>query len=48
MGVTWSQIFPPPAHFTEKDLSSLKGKVYVVTGGTSGVGKRVMIPIYMT
>ncbi|RDL33756.1 Uncharacterized protein BP5553_08124 [Venustampulla echinocandica] len=38
MGVTWSQLFPPQPTFTEKNLPSQKGKVFIVTGGTSGVG----------
>ena len=38
MGVTWSQIFPPPPTLTEVNLPSQKGKVFIVTGGYSGVG----------
>ncbi|KAJ5499328.1 Short-chain dehydrogenase/reductase SDR [Penicillium expansum] len=38
MGVTWSQIFPPPPILTEANLPSQKGKVFIVTGGYSGVG----------
>ncbi|TAQ86124.1 hypothetical protein B7494_g5554 [Chlorociboria aeruginascens] len=38
MGVTFSQFFPPGPSFTEKELPSQKGKVFIVTGGASGVG----------
>lgn len=38
MGVIWSQIFPPPPTLTEVDLPCQKGKVFIVTGGYSGVG----------
>ncbi|KAF4632434.1 hypothetical protein G7Y89_g5702 [Cudoniella acicularis] len=35
----WTQIFPPKPSFTEEDLPSLEGKVYIVTGSNTGVGK---------
>ncbi|KAF2727771.1 short-chain dehydrogenase [Polyplosphaeria fusca] len=38
MGVTLSQVFPPRPALTEANLPSQQGKVFVVTGGTSGVG----------
>ena len=38
MGQTWSQIFPPKAEYTEKNIPDLHGKVYMVTGATSGIG----------
>ena len=38
MPSTFSALFPPPPVFTEKDLSSLTGKVFIVTGAASGVG----------
>lgn len=31
-------MFPGKPHFTDKDLPSLAGKVYLVTGGNSGIG----------
>ncbi|RAO66676.1 uncharacterized protein BHQ10_002688 [Talaromyces amestolkiae] len=38
MGAIWTQMYPPSPHFTEKDLPSLVGKVFIVTGGNAGVG----------
>ncbi|KAJ5624047.1 steroid dehydrogenase [Penicillium lagena] len=38
MGVTWSQFFPPAPTLTEANLPSQKGKVFIVTGGYSGIG----------
>ena len=38
MGTTFSQFFPPSPKLTEHNLPSQKGKVFVVTGGASGVG----------
>jgi retinol dehydrogenase-12 len=36
---TLSQFIPPwPPKFTDKDLPSLAGKVYIVTGAASGIG----------
>jgi NAD(P)-dependent dehydrogenase (short-subunit alcohol dehydrogenase family) len=38
MPSTLSALFPPAPTFTNKDLPSLAGKVYIVTGAASGVG----------
>lgn len=46
MGVTYSQFFPPPAALTEANLSSQDGKVFVVTGGASGVGLELCALLY--
>lgn len=35
---TFSSVFPPAPPFTEKNLGSLTGKVYIITGAASGVG----------
>ncbi|RFU24942.1 hypothetical protein B7463_g11391, partial [Scytalidium lignicola] len=41
MGNQWSMMFPPKPEFTEKSLADLEGKVYIVTGSSSGVGKEL-------
>ncbi|KAF2873700.1 putative steroid dehydrogenase [Massariosphaeria phaeospora] len=38
MGVTFSQFFPPSPPLTEANISSQQGKVFIVTGGASGIG----------
>ncbi|KAI1131179.1 short-chain dehydrogenase [Nemania abortiva] len=38
MGAQWSQFFPPKSQFTEADVPSLDGKVFLITGGASGIG----------
>lgn len=43
----FSAFFPPPPKFTDKDLPSLKGKVYIVTGGASGVGYELAKILYV-
>ena len=46
MGVTYSQFFPPHPTLTEANLPSQKGKVFIVTGGTSGVGFELCAILY--
>ncbi|KAI0596494.1 putative short-chain dehydrogenase [Biscogniauxia sp. FL1348] len=41
-----SQAFPPKPAFTERDLPSLEGKVYIVTGANTGVGKELARLLY--
>ncbi|KAK7203666.1 hypothetical protein BZA70DRAFT_283103 [Myxozyma melibiosi] len=43
---TYSQMFPPKPVFTEKDIPILSGKVFLVTGGYSGVGLEVCRALY--
>ncbi|KAI0017572.1 putative estradiol 17 beta-dehydrogenase [Xylariomycetidae sp. FL0641] len=44
---SWTQFFPPKPGFTVKDLSdSLHGKVYIVTGANSGMGKELARVLY--
>lgn len=42
----WTQCFPPAPTFTEKNLPDLSGKVYLVTGATSGVGRELARMLY--
>ncbi|KAI1825511.1 short-chain dehydrogenase [Xylaria intraflava] len=46
MGVQWSQFFPPKPQFTEADVASLDGKVFLVTGGASGIGYELVQILY--
>ncbi|KAI9690617.1 MAG: hypothetical protein M1820_009974 [Bogoriella megaspora] len=46
MGITWSQFFPPRPTLTEANLPSQKGKVFLVTGGYSGVGYELCAILY--
>lgn len=41
-----SEIYPPNPTFTEKDLPDLSGKVYFITGGTSGIGLSLAKMLY--
>ena len=46
MGGVITQIFPPSPTFTEKNLASLVGKVFIVTGGNAGVGLELVKILY--
>ena len=46
MGATYSQFFPPRPALTEDNLPSQKGKVFIVTGGASGVGLELCTVLY--
>lgn len=46
MGTTFSQIFPPQPPLTEANLSRQDGKVFIVTGGASGVGYELAAMLY--
>jgi retinol dehydrogenase-12 len=44
---TWTQFFPPNPKFTDEDVpNDLAGKVYIVTGANSGMGKGVAQVLY--
>ena len=46
MPSTLSIVFPPSPAFTDADLPSLAGKVYIVTGAASGVGFELAKMLY--
>lgn len=46
MGAQFSQVFPPRPGFQLEKLPSQKGKVFIVTGATSGIGFKVAETLY--
>ncbi|KAK9357801.1 hypothetical protein V1504DRAFT_463251 [Lipomyces starkeyi] len=42
----WTEVRPPTPTFVEKDLTDLSGKVYLVTGGSSGIGLELSRILY--
>ncbi|KAK7739673.1 short-chain alcohol dehydrogenase [Cytospora paraplurivora] len=42
----WAHFFPQKPKFTDKDLPDLFGKVYIVTGSNTGLGKEVARILY--
>ena len=46
MKAVFSQFFPPQPTLTEANLPSQKGKVFIVTGGASGVGFELCAILY--
>lgn len=46
MGGVITQLFPPSPTFTEKNVPSLVGKVFIVTGGNAGVGLEMVKILY--
>ncbi|KAH6673437.1 hypothetical protein B0J14DRAFT_590772 [Halenospora varia] len=38
MAATWGELFPPPPSFTEANIPSQAGRVFLITGGTGGIG----------
>jgi NAD(P)-dependent dehydrogenase (short-subunit alcohol dehydrogenase family) len=46
MGASFTQLFPPKPTFAEENLPSLQGKVFIVTGGTNGVGLELAKMLY--
>ncbi|KAH8892089.1 NAD(P)-binding protein [Thozetella sp. PMI_491] len=41
MGNTFSQMWPPAPAFTEENVPDQHGKVFIITGATSGVGREL-------
>ncbi|RYO95367.1 hypothetical protein DL766_007871 [Monosporascus sp. MC13-8B] len=46
LSTVWTNFHPPSPSFTEKDVPNLQGKVYIVTGANTGVGKEIARIIY--
>ncbi|KUI56181.1 hypothetical protein VP1G_03511 [Cytospora mali] len=46
MGAQWSQFFPGKPTFTEESLAPQDGKVYLITGGSSGIGYEMVKMLY--
>jgi NAD(P)-dependent dehydrogenase (short-subunit alcohol dehydrogenase family) len=46
MGAFWSQLIPPAPSFTEVNIPSLEGRVFIVTGGNAGIGLELAKMLY--
>jgi NAD(P)-dependent dehydrogenase (short-subunit alcohol dehydrogenase family) len=46
MGAFITQLFPPSPTFTENDIPSQVGKVFIVTGGNAGIGLELVKILY--
>lgn len=47
MGAQYSQLFPPAPKLTEKNLPDQAGKVFIVTGSSSGLGEQLAYILYL-
>lgn len=46
LSTVWTHFFPPKPHFTDQDVNDLHGKVCLVTGANTGLGKEVARLLY--
>jgi len=46
MGSLWAATFPPKAKLTEANLEDQTGKVFIITGSSSGVGEQLASILY--
>ncbi|PVH94042.1 putative estradiol 17 beta-dehydrogenase [Periconia macrospinosa] len=46
LSTTWTNFHPPSPDFTEEKVPNLQGKVYIVTGANTGVGKEIARILY--
>ncbi|KAF2870235.1 hypothetical protein BDV95DRAFT_575341 [Massariosphaeria phaeospora] len=46
MGAFWSQLLPPRPTFTESNIPSLDGRVFIITGGNAGIGFELVKMLY--
>ncbi|EHK21741.1 uncharacterized protein TRIVIDRAFT_53037 [Trichoderma virens Gv29-8] len=44
--ITWRESFPPKPQFAEKDIPDQYGRVFIITGGSSGCGYEVAKAVY--
>jgi retinol dehydrogenase-12 len=46
MAAPWTEMLPPAPAWTEKDMTEQSGRVFLVTGGTSGIGYETARALY--
>jgi retinol dehydrogenase-12 len=46
MAASWTEMFPPSPAWTENDMADQTGRVFLVTGGSAGIGYEVAQTLY--